>query len=238
MRVLSRIISSGLLLLALAAAGSAAAAPRLQIDQTTFDFGTIYQEDRVDHDFTLCNTGDAPLEITKVTSSCGCTAALPPRGEIAPGASAPLHITFRSGRMKGTISKTVTVESNDPAQPKLALTITGTVKQEVEVTPHSVLFGNLALGKTVTRTVTIRPVDVKEFRILEVRSDHKAVHVDKPEPLKDKQGGYRLTIHFGPFSQPERVYRAIIVRTDLKHVSDLRITVYGRAGQPEPKPAH
>lgn len=88
----------------------------------------------------------------------------------------------------------------------------------------------------VERTVTIRPVDVKSFRILEVRSDHRNVRVDTPEALKDKQGGYRLRIHFGPFSQPERVYSSIVVRTDLKHVSDLRITVYGKAGQPETKP--
>jgi len=238
----SRTMLSSLILLILMAASAllapaASAAPGIHFDQPTFDFGTIFQEDRVDHEFVVRNIGDAPLKIDKVTSSCGCTAVLPPKKEIAPGATAPIRVTFRSGRMKGPISKSIYVESNDPAQPKVTLTITGVVKQEVEISPGSVLFGNVGLGRTVERTVTIRPVDVKSFRILEVRSDHKAVRVDTPEALKDKQGGYRLRVHFGPFSQPERVYSFIVVRTDLKHVSDLRITVYGKAGQPESKPA-
>lgn len=138
MHALSRFAQSGIVLFALMAAfallsPAASAAPGIHFDQLTFDFGTIFQEGRVDHEFMARNTGDAPLKIDKVTSSCGCTAVLPPEKEIAPGATAPIRVTFRSGRMKGAISKSIYVESNDPAQPKVTLTITGLVKQEVEI---------------------------------------------------------------------------------------------------------
>ena len=235
-------ISSGFILVLLAAAltlsaAASAPAPRIQFDQSSFDFGTMFQEESVGHEFVVRNTGDAPLKIDKVTTSCGCTAALPTEQEIATGKTAAIKVTFRSGRMRDRVTKYIYVESSDPLQPRATLTITGIVKREVEVTPSSVVFGNVKIGEVVERAVLIRPVDVKSFRILDVKSEHKAVHVDRPEAIKDKQGGYRLRVRLGPLSQPERVYTTILVHTDLEHTKDLRITLYGKVGQQQTRPA-
>jgi hypothetical protein len=197
----------------------------------------MFQEESVGHEFVVRNTGDAPLKIDKVTTSCGCTAALPTEQEIVPGKTAAIKVTFRSGRMRDRVTKYIYVESSDPLQPRATLTITGIVKREVEVTPSSVVFGNVKIGEVVERAVLIRPVDVKSFRILDVKSEHKAVHVDRPEAIKDKQGGYRLRVRLGPLSQPERVYTTILVHTDLEHTKDLRITLYGKVGQQQTRPA-
>jgi hypothetical protein len=61
--------------------------------------------------------------------------------------------------------------------------------------------------------------------------------VSDPTPIDDKQGGYRIKIRFGPLDAPARINTTVIVRTDLKHAKDLRITVYGRVGQQTPSPA-
>ena len=43
-------------------------------DELTYNFGTIAEADGfASHTFTIKNTGDAPLVITRVTASCGCT---------------------------------------------------------------------------------------------------------------------------------------------------------------------
>ena len=41
--------------------------------QTSFDFGKIKVNNPVTHEFSFLNAGEAPLVITSVQASCGCT---------------------------------------------------------------------------------------------------------------------------------------------------------------------
>ncbi len=206
--------------------------PRIEVSETTFDFGFMYQNESVSHTFKIHNTGTATLNLEQVKSTCGCTAALPAQREIAPGGETELKVTFQSGSMRDRVVKHVHIDSNDSNQPRVTLTITGQVKVEIEVTPKGVYIGKLSLGEVVKRTVDIVPVDVKRFKILSVTSDNPAVKVSKPIPLPDKQPGYRLTITFGPLKEPGRVNAKITVRTDLPHTKEFEITVYGKMSAP------
>jgi len=224
-------------IICVAALAAASIGPRIKFDKPDFDFATIYQEENVTYEFTFNNTGDAPLKLGKISSSCGCTAAYPSGQEIAPGRPGSIKITFSSGRMRNKVSKHIYIDTNDTTNPRATLTFTGFIKREVDVAPFGIFLGSVKVGQSVEREVTIRPVDVKSFRILEVRSNHQGVHVSDPEPINDKQGGYRIKIRFGPLDAPNRINTTVIVRTDLKHAKDLRITVYGRVGQQTPPPA-
>jgi hypothetical protein len=227
------------ILLGLAAASAlwASTGPRIKFDKPDFDFGNIYQEENVTHEFAFKNSGDAPLKLGKISSSCGCTAAYPSGQEIAPGKTGSIRITFSAGRMRNKVSKHIYIDTNDTTNPRATLTFTGFIKRAVDIAPFGIFLGTVKVGQSVEREVTIRPVDVKSFRILEVRSNHQGVHVSDPEPINDEQGGYRIKIRFGPLDAPTRINTTVIVRTDLKHAKDLRITVYGRVGQQTPPPA-
>ena len=48
------------------------AAPNLQVDNPVFDFGEVFQGDKVLHAFEFVNGGDETLTIDRVRSSCGC----------------------------------------------------------------------------------------------------------------------------------------------------------------------
>ena len=109
----------------------AQAAPRIDVDQTVFDFGTVVEGATVTHSFVLMNTGDALLVIQQAHASCGCTATFLSKRTLAPGESVPLETTLRTNGYGGrTISKTVTVNSNDPDNPELILNLVGTVLEE------------------------------------------------------------------------------------------------------------
>jgi hypothetical protein len=232
-----RVVVAVAALVLVAAGAIASIGPRISFDKPDFDFGTIYQEENVTHEFTFKNAGDAPLKLGKISSSCGCTAAYPSGQEIAPGKTGSIRITFSAGRMRNKVSKHIYIDTNDTTNPRATLTFTGFIKREVDIAPFGIFLGTVKVGQSVEREVTIRPVDVKSFRILEVRSNHQGVHVSDPEPINDAQGGYRIKIRFGPLDAPTRINTTVIVRTDLKHAKDLRITVYGRVGQQTPPPA-
>ena len=75
------------------------------------DYGTITQNSDGTRLFSFTNTGDAPLLITKVKTSCGCTVPSYSKDPIMPGASGELSIKYDTKRL-GAFTKTITVTSN------------------------------------------------------------------------------------------------------------------------------
>jgi hypothetical protein len=102
----------------------------------TIDYGTISKEtDNGIRTFEFTNTGDAPLEIKNVQSTCGCTVPTRPTEPILPGKTGKIEVKYNMN--PGPIRKTITVESNAVNYPngQIALKIKGEVivKQEVNV---------------------------------------------------------------------------------------------------------
>ena len=67
-----------------------ATGPSLVIEERIMDFGQVAQGSVVESDFVLKNQGDAPLLISAVRPTCGCTVVDFDR-EIEPGGSGKIH---------------------------------------------------------------------------------------------------------------------------------------------------
>ena len=78
---------------------------------TTYDFGKIKLNKPVTHEFRFTNSGDAPLVISSVQASCGCTVTDYSKDPIAPGAEGYVKATYNAAKV-GVFSKTVTVNAN------------------------------------------------------------------------------------------------------------------------------
>ncbi|MGY4707109.1 rhodanese-like domain-containing protein [Candidatus Bipolaricaulota sp. J31] len=114
---------------------AALAGPRLEVDPTTYRFGEVTEGLIVRAVFELTNVGDAPLIFPRQPhTSCGCTSAPLPKGELAPGESMELVVYFDSTGFGGQkVARTVEVYSNDPRAPKQVLILEGYVR---EASPH------------------------------------------------------------------------------------------------------
>lgn len=102
----------------------------------TVDFGTVSKEtDSGIRTFEFRNTGDAPLIITNVQSTCGCTVPTKPTEPILPGMTGKIDVKYNMN--PGPIRKTITVESNavNVEGGRIGLKIKGEVivKQEVNL---------------------------------------------------------------------------------------------------------
>lgn len=86
--------------------------PVMQFDQTEHDFGDIEKGKPVETTFSYKNTGDAPLVITDIKTSCGCTVPQNwSRDPLAPGESGQFTVRYNASGMN-KITKTITVTAN------------------------------------------------------------------------------------------------------------------------------
>ena len=77
----------------------------------TIDYGTVSKKnDNGIRSIEFTNTGDAPLIITNVLSTWGCTVPTKPNAPIMPGKTGKIDIKYNM--QAGPIRKTITVESN------------------------------------------------------------------------------------------------------------------------------
>ena len=77
----------------------------------TVDYGKVTKaNDSGIRVFEFTNTGDAPLIITNVLSTCGCTVPTKPNAPILPGKKGKIEVKYNMA--SGPIRKTITVESN------------------------------------------------------------------------------------------------------------------------------
>lgn len=112
-------------LVALVGFSAEAQQAKISFSEDTVDYGTIAKGSDGVRVFNFTNTGDAPLIISDVKSSCGCTVPKKPDGPIAPGESNTIQVKYDTNRV-GPIRKTVTVYSN-ASEPMVALKIKGEV---------------------------------------------------------------------------------------------------------------
>ncbi len=99
----------------------------------TIDFGNVYKDvDSGVRVFEFTNTGDAPLIITNVQSTCGCTVPSKPTDAILPGKKGEISVKYNMN--PGPIRKTISVESNavNVEGGRVALKIKGEVLVKTE----------------------------------------------------------------------------------------------------------
>lgn len=101
--------------------------PKIEFKTNVVDYGEISRGSDGIRVFTFVNTGDEPLEINKVYSSCGCTIPKKPEAPIAPGETGEIQVKYDTNRL-GPIRKTITVNSNSTETPIVSLKIKGVVQ--------------------------------------------------------------------------------------------------------------
>lgn len=91
----------------------------------THDFGKTKVGHPVSYEFRFTNTGMAPLIISSVKASCGCTVTAYTKDPVEHGASGFVRATY-DAQKAGVYSKTVAVYANTP-EGIISLTIKGQI---------------------------------------------------------------------------------------------------------------
>lgn len=107
--------------------GQSTVGPKISIDNTVYDFGTILKGASAIANYKITNTGDEPLIISRCKSSCGCLIPQCDKDPIMPGNSISISAKYDSKRI-GRMNKSVTITSNALNEPQIIVFIAGKVE--------------------------------------------------------------------------------------------------------------
>lgn len=194
-------------------------APKMQVDQVTFDAGSMYRSGQtLDHAFVIKNNGNADLNILSATPGCGCTVTKFDK-VVAPGAEGKVYASVDLSHFKGPIAKYVDVVTNDPNQNKVRLTLKADVKTIVDVRPADVVQLRPLLGKGDTQEVVVIPTYEKPITLRDASVDTNefTVQMEKVDNPQDPKNPVQYKLIVGS-------------RADLKvgiHKGEIKVIVDG-----------
>jgi hypothetical protein len=85
---------------------------QITFEVTDHSFGEVTQGEKVEHIFKFKNTGNFPLILQNVLTTCGCTVPEWPKEPIAPAEEGILRVIFDSTAKIGRQNKVITIRSN------------------------------------------------------------------------------------------------------------------------------
>ena len=145
---------------------AAVAQPRISSNKETHNFGQIEWKRPVTVEYTITNTGNQPLVLTNVTTSCACSVADWTKEPIAPGKTGEVKVTYNPKGRPGPFYKTIAIYSNGE-KGSFSLGIKGNVTpkeaQPILIYPYSI--GDLKLQTKHVLYSTVRPEEISGEKI-------------------------------------------------------------------------
>lgn len=202
----------------------AAGAPKAQVVEPAYNFGTALSGPPVDHVFMVKNAGNAPLEIRNVSSSCGCTAAKPSKTILAPGEVATIAASVDTRFEQGHSLSVVTLTTNDPANASLQLKIEGVIKPQVAAQPMDVDFGSVHHGSAAVREVVVSDmIGGAGFALKSVKNDSPYIKVSESARTDGKPGAL-VHVALSPSMPPGPISDTLRIETSR---APLRVAILG-----------
>ncbi len=225
-------------------------APRMAVvGPTRHEFGIMSQHEHGAKEFTIKNEGKGDLVLWKGPSTCSCTIANLTENEsekgkltLKPGASTSIKVTWDTKEFHNKFERAVTIESNDPDNPKADFVISGMIHPAITMIPGDTILNFLTpgTGKATKIPVVLFSHDRPELKVTDVVTTNPGVLAHAIRPLDDeerkkydlKRGGVLVDVivkegaDIGPFSDE------VLIKTDHPKKAEVKLTAVGRVEGP------
>jgi len=184
------------LLASLWAAGTAPAATWADalFEELSKDFGSVPRGPTLTHPFRVVNHTGAPVNISGLRVSCGCTSASVARPFLNPGEETFVMARMDTTRFTGVKSVTIYVQFDRPAFEEVRLWVQANAREDFAVTPDTLTLGQVKRGGTPVAAVLVTFYGNGAAQVVEVKSESNYVlaRVDEVRRL-ESEVVYRLT---------------------------------------------
>lgn len=157
-------------------------------------------------------------------------------GHIPAGGREKISVVVNTKNRGGsTLRKGFSVVTNDPDRPRVRLSVTGSVKGYIAVAPKFIRLSGTA-GQPIQQTVNLTPHKGHPFIVQEITAQmNEFVRFQlKPVGKNAAKTGYRLLVE-NTKTDAGNYRDTIIIKTDNPHKPTLRIPIYGRISNPQPR---
>ena len=180
-----------------------AQSPQIEFKEKSFDFGKIKEEDgAVSCTFEFTNTGVAPLIISGVTASCGCTTPDWTKEPIPAGATGFVKASYNPKGRPGVFKKSITVRSN-ATDGTVVLTISGeviprpksieeqfpVVMGDIRLKTNSTPLFDIYRGDSRTDKIEVKNTSDKDVKISFAKEPKHLIFEVNPSVLKPQETG-------------------------------------------------
>jgi hypothetical protein len=167
---------------------------QIQIENKYFNFGTVSEGQIVEHEFKFRNSGNADLQILRVVSTCGCTAAVANDSAVPPGVENSIKVSFDSSGFSGKVAKQVRVYTTDLSNKEITLTLEGQVERLVKIIPAKIDFGKVVAGIDVeAKELEVRTKSSTNKKLKSLKSFSKYLKITQKPSRHDASSAEDVT---------------------------------------------
>lgn len=190
-------------------------ASTIQVDDSVYDFKFAGPGQEIVHTFKLRNVGLNPITIDKISTDCGCAAALTSEKKLPPNGEGQIHVEFHAPRFEGAQEKHVVIATHPPASEKIVLTIKGMVKIGAAVFPQGFNFGKVKAGETNKKCVRLYQLSKNKLELMQVQTDSSMFNVSF-EPFTDtNHKGFDICLELKPGVDNRMINDVMTLHTNL-----------------------
>ena len=195
---------------------------QLRWEQTTRSFERAPGDPAVEAAFAFKNTGSKPITITKIKTSCGCTAAQLQKRDYAPGERGEVLAKFTIAGRRGLHVVSVTVTTDDASQPPTTLSLRVNIADAVRLEPELVWWRVGAAPEAKSVRFEVEPG--RQVRVKAITSSNSKIAA-KVETLT---AGSSYAISIRPTDTARKESAEITVETDFPADAPRRYVIYAR----------
>ncbi|MCB1226990.1 MAG: DUF1573 domain-containing protein [Verrucomicrobiales bacterium] len=182
----------------------------LELDKPVIEVNPTPEQETVEVEFTFRNTGDKAITVKDISSTCSCLSASLDSRTYAPGASGTGKAEFKISSFVGRHEKTVTVTTDDAANPEWVVPFVLDVPAVVEIEPRTLQWW---IGdEPVAKETTVKMVGKDPLNITEVTATRDNVEFEVIEVKPGRE--YRIKVT--PKETETVTLGALKVQTDSK----------------------
>lgn len=226
-RIGLQILAAAVLLSGTIGAAAGQKGPLLRLSSREVDFGRVEQHQQLRDEIMMRNEGDAPLRILKIVPDCGCAAGAPSDSVIMPGQEVSLGIAFSTRTYKGPQNRRITLETNDPAEPKVVVRVLADVRPHVRLDRERLQFPAVRLGETPAQSVVVTADKGLGFKIVSVKGGEGILEWSARSVARPEEDAFELALKIRPDAPAGSFRKQLKIETEGPPVPGAELVVTG-----------
>ena len=139
-------------------------------ESTSHDFGSVARGAKAEYEFVLKNQFMEDVHIAGAYTSCGCTSVEITKPTLKTYESGSILARLNADRFLGQRGATITVHFDRPQQATVRLKVSGTIHNDLVVSPSSADLGTVEEGAGAQGKISVRYAGARSLQIVDVKS--------------------------------------------------------------------